>query len=89
MPTVFKIENGKHVSFELKLRYDGIYSSVLFSDTLGYAGCVSGKNINEVISNEIKAIEEKIKTHPKESALRWVLSEVKKEKIKYLQLTLF
>ena len=89
MQTIFKVENGKHVSYELKQYPNGCFSTTLYSDTLGYAGPVKGLTIPEVLSNEIKVIKEKIKSHPKEIALRWILSEVKKQRIEQSQLSLF
>lgn len=89
MTSIFKLESNKHVSYELKQYPDGRFSTVLFSDTLGYAGPVKGSTIHEVLSNEIKVIKEKIKSHPKEVALKWILSQVKKQRIEHSQLNLF
>jgi len=89
MDSVFKVENGKHVSFELKEYQNGKFSTTLYSDTLGYAGRVTGTTIVEVLANEIKKIQAKIKSHPKEKSLRCILLEVKKKRIEHSQLTLF
>tara|TARA_R110000868_G_scaffold52171_6_gene165014 strand:+ start:9113 stop:9520 length:408 start_codon:yes stop_codon:yes gene_type:complete len=89
MTSIFKLESNKHVSYELKQHPDGRFSTVLFSDTLGYAGSAKGTTIHEVLSNEIKVIKEKMKSHPKEIALKWILSQVKKQRIEHSQLNLF
>ena len=89
MESVFKVENGKYISYQLQKYPDGRFATTLYSDTLGYAGPVTGTTIVEVLTNEIKRIQAKIKSHPKEKSLRWILLEVKKKRIEHSQLTLF
>lgn len=90
MESIFKVENGKHISFELSQHYEGRLSTCLWSDTLGYVDQYrNGETINDVLVNEIKTIKAKIKDNPKEKALKWLLSEVKKKRVEYSQLTLF
>lgn len=90
MPTIFKIEKGKHVSFELRIHSKKRLSTCLYSDTLGYIDQYrNGETIHDVLKNEIQTIKSKIKSHPKEKSLKWLLSEVKKKRIEYSQLTLF
>jgi hypothetical protein len=91
MERVFKVENGKHISFELsKYHNETRLSTCLWSDTLGYVDQYKkGETINDVLVNEIKTIKRKIKENPKEKALKWLLSEVKKKRVEYSQLTLF
>jgi len=90
METVFKVENGKHISFELTKHEQGRMSTCLWSDTMGYVDQYKkGETIAEVLVNEIKTIKRKIKENPKERALKWLLSEVKKKRVEYSQLTLF
>jgi hypothetical protein len=90
MGTIFKVENGKHVSFELKQHSEGRLSTCLWSDTMGYVDQYkNGETINDVLVSEIKTIKAKINDNPKEKALKWLLSEVKNKRIEYSQLTLF
>ena len=90
METVFKVENGKHISFQLTKHTNKRLSTCLWSDTMGYVDQYkNGETINDVLVNEIKTIKRKIKENPKEKALKWLLSEVKKKRVEYSQLTLF
>jgi hypothetical protein len=88
--TIFKVSKDKHISFELSKHTNNRMSTCLWSDTMGYVDQYKkGETINEVLVNEIKTIKRKIKEHPKEKALKWLLSEVKKKRVEYSQLTLF
>ncbi|MRX40384.1 hypothetical protein GJU43_13940 [Flavobacterium sp. LC2016-23] len=88
--TIFKVEKGKHISFELYSHSKDRFSTCLYSDTLGYVDQYKEPTtIHAVLVNEIKTIKRKIKENPKEKALKWLLSEVKKKRVEYSQLTLF
>jgi hypothetical protein len=91
MERVFKVENGKRISFELsKYANETRLSTHLACEILGYVDQYrKGETISDVLTNEINTIKLKIKENPKEKALKWLLSEVKKKRVEYSQLTLF
>lgn len=90
MEILLTIRKDKHISFEIKKYKDGRSSTTLYANDCGWVNQYRKKEtVHDIIVNEIKKIKTKMKEKKKDKSLSWLLSELKKARIKESQLTLF
>jgi hypothetical protein len=87
---LLRIEISKYISFEVTQYDNNRKATTVYYSVGGWVSQYSNaETLYQVIVNEIRTIKAKIKSNKKDISLKQLLSELKQERIKQSQLTLF